>query len=216
MTIPDKTNLRLVFKINDEYFTKYYWFRMRNDELYWGSPYKSRIYDFTAEIKDNKTNITIPDDFDELPPVDSHISYHKSGQVHIKNITKDKERYSKPNQWPLKNEIVGPVNIFTTLSKVINHYDEKISNPDRKKNRSIRFGIPIEATAMRFYMECFLCPAGTFDFPMPTLQVPLEALGVVNHSLNKDLVLVIRYAIVDVLLDWHPDKELSFLPTSFK
>jgi hypothetical protein len=214
INFPEKIRIRLVFKFKDELFTRFYWFEMRNDELYWGTPYKSKAFDITSKIEDNKMNITIPQNFDDLPLVEIKNSYHKSGQVHLKKTDKEgKVQYSEPNHWPIKEQIQKPVNIYTVISKVIKHYDKKIVNPDKGKSYSIRFPITDEFKDKRFYMECYLCPEGAFEFPKPLLLTNIPKENIATISLNKNLILVVRFAMFDSLLDWHPDKEISLLPT---
>lgn len=214
MVIPKKVNVRLVFKFaNEDIFTKFYWFKMDNGELYWGNPRKIRLHHYTIKPENKSVQITIPKNIEELPLVESKVSYHKSGEVHIKNISEDGQiSYEAENRWLLKDDIERPVNILTVLSAVINSHQEKIANPDKKKNYSIRFQIPEDCLHKRFYMECFLCPEGKFNFPEPLLQINIPPDNIVTISLSQSTILVLRYAIIDELLDWHPDTEISFLP----
>lgn len=161
--------------------------------------------------------ITIPENFEDFPHVESKVSYHKSGEVHIKKIFDNGEiSYEGRNKWLLKDEIDKPVNILTILSARINLHTEKIVNPDRKKNYSIRIQIPEDCLEKRFYMECFLCPEGQFDFPEPLLKVQIPKQNIVTMSLSQNIILVMRFALLDVLTDWHLDKEFSFLPIDLK
>lgn len=218
MEIPNKVNIRLVFKFsNEDDFNKFYWFRMNNGELYWGNPKKSRLHHYDIKPENQTAQITIPENIDDFPLVESKTSYHKSGEVHIKKIFDNGEvSYEGKNKWLLKDEINKPVNILTVISAVINLHKEKIVNPNRKKHHSIRIHIPENCLDKRFYMECYLCPEGKFDFPEPLLKVQIPHENIATMSLSQNIILVIRFAILDVLTDWHPEKEISFLPINLK
>ncbi|WP_312394817.1 hypothetical protein [Chryseobacterium sp.] len=218
MEIPNKVNIRIVFKLgNEDLYTKFYWFKMDNNELYWGSPKKNKLHHYDVKPENNKVEIIIPENINDLPLVESKISYHNSGEVHIKNISEDGiVSYEGVNKWLVKEDILRPVNILTVISAVIDQHKEKIANPDKKRNYSIRFPIPEEYLKKRFYMECYLCPEGKYDFPEPLLKVDIPKENITTMSLSKQIILVIRFTIIDSLKDWHPDTEISFLPIDLK
>ena len=72
---------------------------------------------------------------------------------------------------------------------------------------------PVDASK-RVYFEFYLTPPGVFNFPndfeIAYFGDNEKITQCVTHSMNKNLILLIRFAIIE--FDWHNDLEITLVP----
>lgn len=216
MEIPNQIRLRLLLTLDKATFKRFYWFEMKGKDFYWGSAFKSaRIEDSMTKIDGTEATITVPDNFDKLPKFHGKYSYHESGAVHYKTqLESGVSVYSEPSKWHLKGEIIKPVRFYTIFSRTLKHYDKTINNPNKDNNYALALNFDPKHENNRVYFEFFLSPEGKFDVPETLIKVDKPITDIVTHTLSKDLILVVRYAVMANMGNWHPDKEIAIMPNN--
>jgi len=217
MEIPNQIRVRLLLTFDKVTFKRFYWFEMKDYEFYWGSAYKSaRAEETMTKINGTEATITVPDNFDKLPRYHGKYSYHESGAVHYKTqLENGIFVYNEYSKWHLKGDITKPVRFYTILSRTLRHYDSTIKNPNKDNNYALALSFDPKHANDRVCFEFFLSPEGKFDFPETLLKVDIPIVGMVTHTLSKNLILVIRYyAVMSNMSDWHPDKEIAIMPNN--
>lgn len=162
-------------------------------------------------------SIEVPERFSEGERKNSKMSYHKSGQVHIKDISNDgTTEYDKVAIWKNKNDINQPHRIYSLITARLKHYDEIVKEPKINVNKNqYSIVLPFDGDDIpekRLFFEFYLSPEGVFDLPnamFSTQKLPY----VVTHSLSPNLVLVITFGLIgdNVFGDWHPEIAISII-----
>jgi hypothetical protein len=218
MEIPNVIKLRLLLTVNKTEFKKFYWFEMKGNDFYWGSAYRSARSD-KASTKFNgpKAIITIPEDLHLLPRLNGKYSYHQSGTTHYKKqLENGISVYQEHSKWCLKVDIKKPVMFYGLFSRVLKYYDKSIFNPSKDCAFALAINFKPENMENRIYFEFFLSPEGTFKSPEPLIKIDKQITEFITHTISKDLILVIRFAVMSNLANWHPDKEIVFMLDELK
>jgi hypothetical protein len=217
MEIPNQIRVRLLLTFDKLTFKKFYWFEAKDNDFYWGSAYKSaRSEEAMTKINGTKATITVPDDFDKLPKLHGKYSYHESGTVHYKTLLDNGVSiYNEQSKWHLKGDIKKPVRFYTIFSRTLRHYGKVINNPTKNKSYALALNFDPKHADNRVYFEFFLSPEGTFNIPETLIKVDKPITNVVTHTVSKNLILVLRYAVMGNMGDWHPDKEIAIMPNYF-
>lgn len=188
---------------------------MQGDDLYWGPSSKS--YDApSTPFKGTSATLTVPDDVELLERVNQKLSYHQSGQFHIKKIQgNQKHEYTSIRQWRTKDKIGQPFRICSIISRTIPFYSEYKKSLIKDNTSALVFRVGDEFVERRHYFEFFISPEGTFLVPAPMLlsKEPLVDQPIC-FSLNEQYILVIRQLVfpaVDDLNKWHSDKEFVLI-----
>lgn len=212
MNIPDQIRIRILFKTGENEYRKFYWFEMKDNEMYWGQSMKAQQYmaPFKTDEK-NQVRIQIPKNFDKLEKVFQKYSFHKSGQVHIK--TNGEKAYEKLSIWCNKETIKEPKRFFIVATKAIQNYPLYTkTNLIANNTSALILGLSPQILEKRLYIEFYLSPLGQFQ-PKPTLLFRVEKLSHFHHILSKDLMLVGVYSILDIQDDVGLEFETSLIPT---
>lgn len=214
MVVPNQIKVRLLLTLDKIAFRKFYWFEMNNEEFYWGSAYKSaRSENTITEIDGTEAIITIPEDFSNLPKYSGKFSYHLSGKTHYKaHIEKNISTYDNHSIWKLKSEITKPVRFYTVISKNLSFYDKTINNLTKGNFSALVLAFDSNVANKRLYFEFFLSPEGTFDVPEPLMKINRPLTDFITHTLSENLILVIRYSVLENFDNWHSDKEITLIP----
>ncbi|MCE4064621.1 hypothetical protein LXM63_05895 [Chryseobacterium gleum] len=214
METPEQIRIRLLLTFGKEVFYKFYWFEMKGDDFYWGSAYKANHSEKTT-TSFNKTKILkieVPKDFNELEKNSGKYSFHESGQVHYKiNLKDGTSDYKNITNWLKKDEIKCPVRFFTVLSRTLKHYNKQIGNPNKGGSYAIALNFTNEMKEKKVYFEFFLSPPGKFPIPDTLLEMNNNVNNIICQSISSDLVLIVRYAILENFQNFHPEKELSII-----
>jgi hypothetical protein len=213
MEVPDNIFYRIYIRLKDNEYRKFYWFEMKDDELYWGPSTKVKAGNSLVKLT-NPTTLTIKvsDDFKTLEPNTSKYSYHKSGAVHQKITEKSNVTTKIKSTWKLKDEIKEPTRIFWMISRTLENYPIESRNIEKKGGYCSFLDFNENEEKKRLYIEFYLSPKGHFPFPETIIKLDNKHLDTITHSLNKKIVLVVRYAKLVNLENWHPDKEVVMFP----
>lgn len=216
MEISNQIKVRLLLTFDKVAFKRFYWFEMKKNEFYWGSAYKSaRAEEAMTKIDGIEATITVPDNFDKLSKFHGKYSYHESGAVHYKtHLDNGFSAYREHSKWHLKGDITKPVRFYTILSRTLKFYDRTINNPNKDYNHVLALSFDSKHADNRVYCEFFLSPEGKFDIPETLIKVDKPVVDIATHTLSKNLILVIRHAVMSNMSDWHPDKEIVFMPNN--
>jgi hypothetical protein len=216
MEIPNEIKLRLLLTTDKIVFRKFYWFEMKNEDFYWGSSYKSkRAENALTKIEGTEVTITVPENFNDFPSLSGKYSYHQSGNIHYKSqMESGISVYNKHSKWKLKGEILKPVRFYTMFSRTIRNYEETIKNLTKGKTYAQVLNFNESVIDKRIYFEFFLTPEGTFDIPEPLIKVNKPMTEFIHHTISKGLILLVRFAIMSDMADWHPDKEVVIMPNN--
>jgi hypothetical protein len=214
MEIPNNIKLRLLLTVNKTDFKRFYWFEMKDSDFFWGSAYKSvRSDKASTKFSGTQATIEVPEDFHLLPRLSGKYSYHQSGTTHYKKqLENGLSVYEEHSKWCLKGDIKKPVRFFALISRALKHYDKSIGNPTKDKTYALGINFKPENLENRVYFEFFLAPEGTFERPEPLIKIDKPITDFITHSVSKDLILVIRFAVMSNLAEWHPDKEIAIIP----
>lgn len=213
MNIPDQIRIRILFKTGENEYRKFYWFEMKDNELYWGQSTKAQHHIAPAiSDKNNSLSIKIPKNFDEFEKEHQKFSFHKSGQVHSKRYSE--KTYQKLSIWGDKETIIEPKRFFIVTTKTIQNYQLYTKKNLTANNTNAQIiGLSSKTLEKRLYIEFYLSPVGQFK-PKPTLL--FKQLETSNHFyqlLSKDLMLVGVLSILNIENDVGLDMEISFIPT---
>lgn len=211
MNSVNQTRLRILIKTGENEFRKFYWFEMKDKELYWGS--SSKMKNHIAPVKsdsDNKIKVQIPREFHESKIAAQKFSYHKSGQLHVKSDSDN--CYKKLSVWCGKEDIKISKRFFVVESKTVSNYPLYLKNNlTANKTNVIAIEFPRELMDSRLYIEFYICPLDHFD-PKPPLLFRLKSMRHFFHRLNNDLLLAGVFSIITIPEDQAKDYEFSFVP----
>lgn len=210
-----RNRVRIYVKRGESEEYKYVaWFRSEGFDLYWGWPQRGRDMSpqpYSAVSKD----ITVPEEFDDLPKVAMKHSYHSSGLIHttapgsVLASIKD-EFHGRPEQ------IEKPHFLSCVITSAPVHYPLYGRSLNRERSSAIVIQVPDSAWYRRHYFDFFLTPSGTFEFPSAPIKMSRHPRVAVVHSLDveRDRILVVRHEVISdgEFAEWQPDKTLSFLP----
>lgn len=209
--IPRK--VRVLWEVNGSY-RKFYWFEMRDKDLYWGPSGKVTKKLVSQNIEENyNVKISIPSSISFDDKCYMKFSYHNSGIVHIKKETTNEIEYDEIYKWIPKEEINEPKRFLALISKTINNYEEYNKKLTKDDSNAIVYKLGPNDLEKRHYFEFFISPEGIYNPPQLLIKSKNEftELLPITVSLNKDFILVIRQFIFEGLDDWHPDKEIFFI-----
>lgn len=212
MNIPDQIRIRILFRIEENEYRKFYWFEMKDNEMYWGESSDGQHYitPFQSDGK-NDVRVEIPKKFNEFEKEFLKFSFHKSGQIHT--TTTSRKPYEKLSVWCNKETIKEPRRFFVITTKAIKNYPLFTKkNFSDKKTKALILSVPPKFLENRLYIEFYLSPLGQFK-SKPTLFYKNVRLNYFYHVLNKDLMLVGVYSIIDIRDEVGRDLEISFIPT---
>lgn len=211
-----EVKVKLMFTMDEKVFFKFYWFEMKDDHFYWGSSYKSRGGRDPQKFNGEKVTLNIPEDFESREGEFGKFSFHKSGHTHYKITTSTKNEYFEKEYWGDKGLIFQPTRFFWLISKALKFYDSITNNPMKGRSSVLALKLRDEDLTKRFYMEFFLSPAGEFQIPKPVIKTDDLMPNILTHSLNDNLILVIRYAFIVGFEMWRPEIEMVFVPEYLK
>lgn len=197
--------VRLFFKTCDGLHRQFLQFRGRGDDLYWGPPGKCRRTDSRNRIVGPAIRITIDENTDQL--VSTQVSYHESGQVHVKQSG----QYvgdGPMNPLPAPRDLEGPIRagvMFTAQPRFIKPYTKPLP-----EGSSVVIHLPEEAEALRFQVDIFFTPVGSFYFPV------LNGQGIYDGDPDFCLTVTSRLLVVGWLTpagtedfhDWCPEESI--------
>ena len=189
---------------------------MKDDHFYWGSAYKSKGGKDPQKFNGENVTLKIPDDFDSRVGEFGKFSFHKSGHTHYKINSPTKNEYFEKGFWGDKNLITQPTRFYWIISKALKFYDATTTNPMKRYSSVLALRNKVEGLNKRLYMEFFLSPAGEFTIPKPVIKTDDLMPNILTHSLNDNLILIVRYAFIGGLDDWRPEIEMVFVPEYLK
>lgn len=194
--------IRLVF-VTDGATRPVFWFRPSGDDLYWG-PVDTGHYSASVPLD---ATTTIPAAWEELPSGSLKMSYHASGQVHLKASG---IRDGDPGQLPPLRELTSPLCIGAVITKRADLCAETARSDERGGASAVRFHLDEASARRRHYFEFLVTPEGTFTFPesLLVLNPPGAELPVkVTQSVSPSTILAIRHLVLsEETSAWHPDK----------
>ena len=214
MDIPNRVLIRMYLHFGGKY-RKFYWFEMKEDELYWGQSLKKSPLHSQSVESANTITVTVPEDFKEYEEVNTKYSYHRSGKVHIKEQKQGSQPvYSDITSWKRKQDIDRPHRIESLITAQLSHYSETVERPKSNLKKDeysicIDFGEE-DVSTERLYLEFYVSPEGTFEFPNALLST--EKLPIVlTHSLSPHLILVVGLTTMKGLENWQPNVSISLI-----
>src|SRR4051812_48691308 len=77
--------IRILF-LHEGVYRKFWWFEVKGDDLYFGPSTPGRPFD-SVDFDGTEVSLTIPDSFELLAREQLKLSYHASGQIHLKRGT---------------------------------------------------------------------------------------------------------------------------------
>jgi len=214
MTQQESIRVRILFQTAENEYRKFYWVELKNKDLYWGSSTKHAIDTATIIIDNsNEGQITIPETIETAEKLYSKYSYHESGSVHLKKTFDDKNsEYENHSVWTLKEDIKEPRRFFAIITKPIKQYELYKKKITADKTKAFILKVEPETINSRIYIELFLSPKGTFKIQPSILEGNLSAIGEIK--LSNELNLLVGLGNMKGIDDWHPDKEIAFVPNS--
>lgn len=207
------SKLRIHLATDNSTLRKFYWFKLVENDLYWGSSSDSKEAFCTIPRKtSNSFTIQTPKDFKELDVSRTKYSFHASGQFHLQRLENGKYQGTKLNTlWNKKEDINKPQRIFSLLSKPLFDYPEETKEPTSKGYYSKAILLEGEAGHNRLFMEFFLSPLGEYINPTALFEFGSDKQIFIPHGLSSNLILLIRFTKLTNIENWHPDKEIIFL-----
>jgi hypothetical protein len=201
-----KIRLSFVFKGETRPF---FWFAPEGDDLYWGPATAGRFVDLGLNQGSDSITVSIPEEWDDLPEASLKMSYHQSGQVHLKASGR---REGDPGQLPRAPDLTQPLHLGGLVTKRADLYPASRKSDERKGGVALRFHIDERSAVRRHFVEFFVSPPGAFTISPPFLRLPFEStLTTATHSISPTSILVARHAVLSAdFSQWHPDKEVWF------
>ena len=204
--------VRVLFQIHGQN-KSFYWFECRDEDIYWGYSGKASKFHTTAfsgKTADINLNNCIEDTFKS-----AKLSYHKSGQFHIKLVDDDgNSKYTTVMDWRKKDKISEPFRIMALFTMAPINYEDYNKSPTRKGAKAIIIRIDGESKDTRRYVEFYICKEGEFSAPKPLIATTEPVADKpVTFSLSNNYILAIRilsFPSAHALNNWHPDKEICF------
>ncbi len=207
------SKLRLYLSTDHSTHRKFYWFELKENDLYWGSSAFTKEEFCTLEPKtSNSFSIQTSNDFKKLKLSKIKYSYHQSGQFHLKRLTDGRYQAKEIKAiWNKKDEILKPLRIYSLITKPFFNYP--IENKKLTRDGSSGRAILLEGKAgfNRLFMEFFITPLGEHPLPEPLINFGKIKFSYINRPLSSELVLITRYIKLANLENWHPDNEIIFL-----
>lgn len=119
-----------------------------------------------------------------------------------------------PNGTLIKGDIAKPVRFYSIFSRTLKHYNEVINNLTKGKSYALALNLDPKHLDSRVYFEFFLSPEGSFAIPETLIKSDKPITQIATHTVNKNLILIVRFAVMGNMKDWHPDKEIAIMPDS--
>jgi hypothetical protein len=188
--------VRILLKVKDA-IKSFYWVEMKDYDLYWGCGSKSKFTNKSQLVSKGSRSTTIQiDDIKDAKNLtnitSTKYSYHKSGEIHEKDMINGKY-HSLVKRKPI-DDIPSPILFFSVLSKEIRFYD----NYNRKFTKGNANALIINFSDENMlkniiYMEFFLTRDRRFSLPKMLFFDENSKENVVFQRLNNSYVLVLRY-----------------------
>jgi hypothetical protein len=189
---------RILF-LNNGQRRKFWWFKLNGEDLYFGPSSKTQgltiaSFDGTGSV------LSVPEDIDDLPLQDVKLSYHASGQFHIK-ITDDNQNSrldeGSKNTWRPKKDIAQLYRICAVISKPVQLYSKFRGDINRGNAKALVIEFDEKDMSRRQYFEFFISPR---IFPMPSTllasKTPLTCPPIAALSLSEKYILSVRQATI--------------------
>ncbi|WP_420451159.1 hypothetical protein [Ilumatobacter sp.] len=193
--------VRLFFATADGQHRHFLYFRGRGDDIYWGVPGRRSVYESTSSVEGTSLSATVGD---ELTTAATKVSYHASGQVHIK--ADEVMSAGGPMKQPAPSSLKSPLRAGFIITKPPLQYE-----PYRKRvprDASCFVHVDGDSAHRRMLIDLFFAPPGKHSFP---------ALAMDYYDRPPDFALTVAARLfvigwVQVLgaeaSEWHPDKSL--------
>lgn len=177
---------RLFFVTTDGESRQFLFFRGRGEDIYWGAPGKGQLVEATTSIEGQSMTLTVGEPVGERRSM--KVSYHESGQVHIKQggeMTDDGPMFSPPPAG-----LSAPVFAGLLITKLPVHYE-----PYRKPvvGAAQSFVLDEVAERRRFQVEVFFTPPGQHELPYKGLApAPTTLVPHAMFTVTARLIVVVR------------------------
>ncbi|HKF96565.1 MAG TPA: hypothetical protein VKB96_18645 [Gammaproteobacteria bacterium] len=160
-------------------------------------------------------DITIPEATSLFKAILSKASFHERGDFHIK-LTNQATGATTVAAWQekmSKQSIVSSVRFIVLISKAFESYSSYEGNVTRGNGSPLLLDEPDENASLRFYLEFFLTPAGTFTFLPPLLKCrtysPVPPATTFNEHRSHPSGTQMEFSAESEVTMWHPEVEIS-------
>jgi hypothetical protein len=201
--------IRLLLKLQDGKLRKFYFFKRKDNDFYWGSSSKSGHHIIPFE-ETRSFNFQIPRDLDLREKASSKYSFHESGIVHHKTYFKNKTENERLTQWCTLNEITEPKGFFAVISKDVSLYEAFTkSNPGSSGTIPVIFNLPNVELGTRLYFEFFLSPYPDISANAPIIKINGLAFYTISVGINEKMFLIMRVSRIHLPEQFPTERELS-------
>lgn len=189
--------VRFFFVTTDGAHRQFLRFMGVGEDIYWGPPGRGPLHESNSSMNDDgKISITVGA---EVKVSSTKVSYHASGQVHVKD---DGEMQGDPMWQVPPASAVEPVLVGILLTKVPMSFPEyRKKLPDQA---CVNFILDSESEQRRQSLELWLTPPGAHTFPGGSRRPP-DFGTTVTPSL---IVCGWLDPCDETLSSWHPDKSI--------
>jgi hypothetical protein len=193
--------VRLFFATADGQRRYFLYFRGHRDDIYWGVPGRRSVYQSRSSVMGSSLSATVGD---ELTTAATKVSYHASGQLHIKSD--EVMSAGGPMKQPAPSSLKSPLRAGFIITKPPLQYE-----PYRKRvphDASCLLHVDGDSVHRRMLIDLFFAPPGEHSFPALAKDYhnhpPDFALSVTARLLVIGWVLVLGAEVSE----WHPDKSI--------
>ncbi|GGF24218.1 hypothetical protein [Flavobacterium limi] len=206
------TRIRILFKTGESEYRRFYWFELKEKDLYWGPGSKTAVENTSVTFSTpNEGQISIPETLEFAKKTEAKYSYHESGKVHLKKLAPNESPiYEDHSTWKLKDEITELTRFFAIITKPVLNYELYNKKLDSGGSKPFIIDTANDVATTRLYIELFISPIGTFSLPPSILEGHLIVAQQIR--LNENLSLIIALNHFKGIDEWHEDKEIIFVP----
>jgi len=211
-----ESKIRLLFQTNDSEYRRFYWFKLKDGDFYWGSSEKTTAIMEKATLftpDKNIINLNVPANYELAKKVYSKYSYHEDGKVHQKITDQTNGNlYKSITKWTNIDEITEPKRFMAIVSRQLQFYKTYNKKLNSENSRAIVIRFKPKELEYRFYLEFFICRKGESIFPETLIKLSNCKIQYIFESLSADLYLCIRFVNILGLELWHPEKQIVIIP----
>jgi hypothetical protein len=175
-----------------------FWFTVNEEGFYYGPSQKSSGISETLKNTNNLLHLKMPDVTNK--EFDTHFSWHKSGDTHIKKLRKGDKNLYVPifDKKSSLASIDKPVRISVNLTGKLFLYPDYNKKLVKNGDRAFIIRFDEKDFVKRLYIEFYVSPEGVFDFPETLIKLSENTeMGIVCENIDEKIILVVRYALID-------------------
>jgi hypothetical protein len=187
------------------------WVKLRGEDFFWGSPRPAPDQPSIRLEPGDWTDVSVADDFADLPMASFKTSFHSSGVTHVTTTGSGAQELRDTYVGPI-SDLQEPTLFAALITAVPAAREDYVRSLTRGGARALVLDVPESQWTVRWYLDFSITPEGTFEsWPSALLrgggQLPVSAFQSLSEEL--DLLIVVRAApIGDELNEWQPDKDL--------